>query len=807
MRIFLSIVFALCGILCQISARSFQVKGKVCDEEHNPLSYVNVMVKGTTHGNMTDVNGEYAINCDIAKQDSITIIYSIIGYETKEKRVAVTGDKVEVNTFLKEKTEFLDQYEMNAIRKQETSIELLDVSNLRSMPTATGGGIESLIATQAGVSMNNELSSQYSVRGGNYDENSVYVNSIEVYRPLLIRSGEQEGLSFVNADMVESVSFSSGGFGVEYGDKMSSVLDIKYKKPTRFEGSASVSLLGASAYVGHSTKKFSQMHGFRYKTSSYMLGSMETDAEYDPNFLDYQTYLTYDFNDKWKLSFLGNISRNDYQFEPISRSTSFGTMNEVKNFTVYFDGKEKDLFRTYFGSFSLDYEASERSKYRILTSAFHTEENVSYDITGQYWLSETMGGSVLVDEASGVGTYHEHARDRLGTTVTNISLLGEHKLPFNVLKWGATVQGEFIDDQINEWEMRDSAGYSISKLGTSSDYLALYDNLTADHEMRSLRASVYLQDAYTKHGLRGKMTLTGGVRVSYWSFNDEILASPRLSVAFFPKKYENWGIRVSGGLYYQSLFYKEIKREKTDEYGNSMIELNKKAKSPRSYQLLLASDYYFKVKKNPFKFTVEAYGKYIDRIIPYSVDNTQITYQGENCADGFAVGVDTKLFGEFVPGTDSWVSLSFMRTMENIYGDGKGYIYRPTDQLYNISLFFQDYFPGYDKLKINLKLIWADGLPFGPADDEQNKSVFRMKDYRRVDIGAMFSLRKGVDKIMERKFFSWMKTLSFNLDFFNLLGIKNVNSYYWVADASGNQYAVPNYLTGRRINFKIQIDF
>lgn len=799
------VMIGLCGVLIEGVARPFVLRGEVTDEDGAALPNANIVLKGTTQGTVSDEEGRYNVRFDVKAEDTLTVEYSFVGYEKREKRIVVKGEMYEANVRLKEEAQMLDQVETNVYRKQENTIQLLNVENLRSVPNASGGGIEALIATQAGVSMNNELSSQYSVRGGNYDENSVYVNSVEVYRPLLIRSGEQEGLSFVNPDMVESVSFSTGGFGVEYGDKMSSVLDIKYKQPTHLEGSASISLLGATAYVGHSTKKFSQMHGFRYKSSSYMLGAMETEAEYDPNFLDYQTQLTFTFSDKWKLSFLGNISRNDYEFEPITRSTTFGTMMSTKNFTVYFDGKEKDLFTTYFGSLSLTHQPTRKSKFDLMCSAFRTAERVNYDITGAYWLGAAKeDGSLSIDESTGVGEYHEHARDQLYATVANLSILGSHKLPFNELKWGATVQGEFVDDKISEWERRDSAGYSMP---IHSDKLVMFDNLYSDHELNSFRFNVYVQDSYTKHGLKGKMTLTGGLRLSYWSFNDEILLSPRLSVAFFPKKYPNWGLRVATGIYYQSLFYKEIKKVDQDEDGNSHVQLNDKVKAPRSYQLIMASDYYFKVKKNPFKFTVEAYGKYIDRIVPYMVDNTQITYRGENCADGFAVGIDTKLFGEFVPGTDSWLSLSFMRTMENVYGDGKGYIYRPTDQLYNISLFFQDHVPGFDKLKVNLKLIWADGLPFGPAHDELNKSAFRMNDYRRVDLGAVFQLRHGVDKIMNRRFFSRMKVLSFNLDVFNLLGIKNVNSYYWVADASGCQYAVPNYLTGRRINFKIQVDF
>lgn len=785
-------------------ARSFTYSGVVTDEHKQPLQYVNILMKELAQGTTTDEEGRYTLKIDPCTIDSVTIVFSFVGYTEVVKTVSTNVSKENVSIQLREASELLDQYELNAYRKQENSVERIDVSKLNSVPN-TSGGIESLLATQAGVSSNNELSSQYSVRGGNYDENSVYVNSIEVYRPLLIRSGEQEGLTFVNPDMVQSVSFSSGGFGVEYGDKMSSVLDIRYKEPEHLEGSVSLSLLGASGYLGHNSGKFKQMHGIRYKTSSYMLGSLETNAEYKPNFLDYQTYMTYRFNDRWKLSFLGNISRNSYEFAPESRMTSFGTTTNTKGVMIYFDGKEKDLFLTYFGSLGLSFDPTKRTHLELLTSDFHTSENVSYDITGSYWLGAlNADGSLSIDAAEGTGSYHEHARNRLDATVANVSFIGSHKFNFNELKWGTTYQRELIDDYINEWELRDSAGFSMP---ARENALMLYDNLSSDMNMKTNRLSFYLQNTFSRMMGKGKMTLSGGLRLSYWSFNDEWLLSPRLSIAWFPKKYPNWGIRLSGGRYYQSLFYKEIRRETKDSNGNSTLELNRSIQSPRSYQMVIASDYYFKLKSHPFKFTAEAYGKYIDRIIPYTVENTQVVYKGENCADGYAMGLDLKLFGEFVPGTDSWVSLSLMNTKENIYGVDTGYIARPTDQLYNVSIFFQDYIPNFDRLKFNLKLIWAQGLPFGYPGSDKYKSFYRADPYRRVDLGAIYQFRHGVDRLMDRRFFSNLKTISLCLDFFNLLNIKNVNSYYWIQDASGSQFAVPNHLTGFRVNFKIQVDF
>ena len=806
-RLFIGFVMMIVGgMLTQVVGRSFKIQGNVYDESHKPMQYVHVLVKQVGQGTVTDEKGRFSYECDV-KGDTVDVTFSYVEFESKELRFLPHQKSTDLVVVMKEKNIELSTFELNVFRKQTSTVDSIDISKINVMPSASGGGIETLISMQAGVSMKNELSSQYSVRGGNYDENSVYVNSIEVYRPMLIRSAEQEGLSFVNPNMVKSVSFSSGGFSVEYGDKMSSVLDIQYKKPTHFEGSASISLLGANAYVGHSTSKFSQMHGFRYKTSTYMLGALkDAHAVYDPNFIDYQTYLTCDFSKEWKLSFLGNISRNEYLYRPDSITTCFGTSDTPKEMRTYFEGQEKDLFLTCFGSLTLTYEPSLKTKLELSSSSYKTSEKIGYDISGDYEIGDVTisDNKRTISNIEGFGSYHEHARNQLGMAVTNVSFSSTHKLPFNQLKWRVTYQHEKIDDEMSEWNLIDSAGYSLP---TNISRLVMSDNLSSDVDLNSNRLMAYIQDTYSKNYLRGKLTLVGGVRFSYWDFNDEMLVSPRFSLAWLPEKYPNWGIRLATGIYYQSLMYKEFRKIVTDEYDNSTVILNNKVKSPRSFQLLLASDYYFKIKRRPFKFSTELYGKYIDRIIPYTVENSQIIYKGRNCADGFAVGADFKLFGEIVPGTDSWVSLSLMKTKENIYGDDVSYIDRPTDQVYNISFFYQDYFPGYDKLKFNLKFIWADGFPFGPPNNDQYKSFFRMEDYRRVDIGAAFQLRHGVDRIMDKKFFSWMKTLSLNLDVFNLLDIANVSSYYYVKVVSGAQYAAPNRLTGRRINFKIQVDF
>ncbi len=787
-------------------SQTLHITGNVTDEKNQPLEYVNVLIKGSTRGTSTDKNGFFELS--VPEKDTVIVLFSYVGFSEEERKIVFNGKKREfkLSVTLKEISIDLEAYSVQGFRKQSSSVEVLDVSKLKFIPDVSGGGIEALISTQAGVSSNNELSSQYSVRGGNYDENSVYVNNIEIYRPLLIRAGQQEGLSFVNPDMVESVNFSSGGFSAQYGDKMSSALDITYKKPTKVEGSVAVSLLGASAYLGTASSRFTQIHGIRYKTSAYLLGTLDTEGEYSPNFFDYQTYLTYSFSPKWEMTFLGNISQNSYHFVPETRSTSFGTLDSPKSFTVYFEGQEKDLFRTLFGALALNFKPKENLKLSVVSSAFSTSENETYDVTGEYWLSEVDGNNnVTIDRGAGLGAYHEHARNKLNSAVFSISQLGEMTLASNEIKWGVTYQRENVKDKMNEWEMRDSAGYSLP---VNPDHLSLYYNLNSDEEVFMNRFIAYVLDTYSKRMESGKLVVTGGVRANYWDFNDELLISPRMSLAWFPDWKRNFGFRLATGIYYQAPFYKEIRDTIVNKNGNVEVFLNNKLKAPRSSQILLGADYYFRKWERPFKFTTEIYYKYIDRIIPYRIDNVKVVYGGENNGDGYAAGVDLKLFGEFVPGTDSWVSFSLMQAKENIYGDGKGYIPRPTDQRYSVSLFFQDYFPGYSKLKINLKLIWADGLPFGPPrSSSYMATAFRSPAYRRVDIGATYGLISGQDKIMNRTPLKWTKALLFNLEVFNLLDIKNVNSYYWITDVTNVQYAVPNYLTGRLINLRVQVNF
>ncbi len=653
----------------------------------------------------------------------------------------------------------------------------------------------------AGVTGSNEMSSQYSVRGGSYDENSVYINGIEVYRPLLITSGQQEGLSVINPDLVGAIGFSTGGFPAEYGDKMSSVLDITYRQPESFEGSLSASLMGASLSIGQGSKKFSQLHGIRYKRNSSLLSSMDTKGEYDPTFFDYQTNINWQLTPKFKLSLLGNISVNHYKFTPQNRTTTFGTTADAKQFTVYFDGHEKDRFETYFGAISLDYRLSRSTNLQFLGSAYLTDELVAYDISGEYWLDQA--GTSNIGGELGVGRYHEHARNRLKASVLSLALKGETAInPRHTLTYGLNIQGENIMDRSREWELRDSAGFSLPSDGVN---LRMVYNLASHHDLSSTRFSAFAQDAWKINTAAGFLTLNAGLRLSYWSFNKELLLSPRVTVGFIPEKSPSWAFRFATGLYYQSPFYKEYRVPVSDDKGNQTIELNTDIKSQRSFHIIAGTDYTFRALNRPFKLSGELYYKALSDLVPYEIDNLKIVYSGLNESSGYATGLDLKLFGQFVPGSDSWISFSLMKTSETLHGVK---VPRPTDRSYSLGLFFTDYFPKFPKLKFALRGIFMDGLPSTAPRSSRDKSYFRMPPYKRVDIGLSYALLSPLKESESRYGFArHFKSVWLGVDVFNLLDIANVASYYWVTDVNDIQYAVPNYLTRRQLNLRLTIDF
>ena len=785
----LTIIFCLVSMMAK--AQSFTLSGKVSDEDGNGIELATVSCLEQGAVTVANLKGEYTLNLKSA--DSVVVKFSMVGFQTRTRVLRRPKGKQRLLVTL-HPMESLDEVVVTEKRRQTTGTDQLDTKNLRQTPSTTGNAVEELVQQQAGVSTHNELSSQYNVRGGSFDENSVYINGTEVYRPLLIRSGQQEGLSVINSDMVEKIGFSSGGFEAKYGDKMSSALDIQYRKPTRLEGNLQASLLGGNIFLGYGNKKFSMSHGLRYKTNRYLLGSLETKGEYRPNFLDYQTYITWSPNKRWDVDFIGNISENHYNFKPSDRETSFGTMQDVKSFKVYFDGQEKDIFRTLFGTASITYHPTEKTNVKLQVAAFHTKEQETYDIQGQYWLDDTQ-----TQENLGVGTYMEHARNYLTANVQSVKLTVNHKAKRHDIAGGFTMKWEEIEENAREYEMRDSSGYSIPHTGKRLDMIY---SLASKNKISSTRLEAYLQDTYrfqTGSGEKPNLwTLNMGVRLANWSYNKETIISPRISLALIPSFNEDMTFRLSTGLYYQAPFYKEL-RDTTTINGRTIVTLNQDIKSQQSIHIVGAFDYRFRLANRPFRFTAEAYYKILRNLVPYNVQNMKVVYYGENLAKGHAAGLDLKLYGEFVPGTDSWLTFSVMSTRQTINGMS---VPLPTDQRWGVNLHFTDYFPGTQRWKMTLRLAFADGLPFGAPHRGLEKQQFRAPAYKRADIGMSFLAYHN-----ENRTTFGVRRIWVSAEGLNIFGISNVNSYYWVTDVTNQQYAVPNYLTGRQINGKVIVEF
>ena len=774
-----------------LRAADFTLKGKVVDEDGNALELVSITCLEQGKVAMTNLKGEF--NITLQSTDSVKVKFSMVGYRPRTRNF-VRPQGTQTVQIVMYPQESLQDVVVTERRRQTTGTEQLDIQAIKNAPSVTGNAVEELIQQQAGVSTHNELSSQYNVRGGSFDENVVYINNVEVYRPLLIRSGQQEGLSVINSDMVEKVGFSTGGFEAKYGDKMSSVLDITYRQPKRTEASLTASLLGASAYIGTGNKHFTMSHGLRYKTTKYLLGSLETTGEYKPNFLDYQTYMTWKPSQRWTVDLIGNISENKYEFAPKDRETSFGTMEDVKSFRVYFDGQEQDVFRTYFGTMSVARHFSDSATVKLLFSAFHTKEQETYDIQGQYWLDDTQSSQNL-----GVGTYMEHARNYLAADVQSLKLMVNKRFRKHDLEAGVTMKWEKIKEQSREYEMRDSSGYSVPHTG---DRLDLIYTLVSKNAMSSQRIEGYAQDTYRwQTAGESFYTLNYGVRFSNWSWNRETTVSPRASLAIVPSFNHDMTLRFATGLYYQSPFFKEL-RDTTSIGTQTIVKFNKHIKSQRSLQFIAAFDYRFRMGERPFRFTAEAYYKALGNLVPYNVQNVKVTYYGENLCSGYTTGLDLKLFGEFVPGTDSWITFSLMKTGQKMDGGDGEYFPLPTDQRYAINLHFTDYFPRTDRWKMTLRLAFADGLPFGAPHRGLEQQNFRAPAYKRADIGMAWLAYKG-----EQYNRFHLRNVWVGIDCLNLFGISNVNSYYWVTDVTNRQWAVPNYLTGRQINGKVTVEF
>lgn len=824
-RKFIILFFCLLLTLSAAAERTTRVYGYVLDRQNVGIELVNVYLDDGVTGTTTNKNGYYTLA--IPMRDTVCLTYSFLGYTTLKQYIYTEQDVLNVNVVMQEETTALGEVEVKGIQKQEGMMDRTSTEVIHLMPDATGGSIESLLITFAGVNQNNELSTQYNVRGGSFDENSVYVNGMEIHRPLLLRSGQQEGLSFVNPDMVESVSFSAGGFTAEYGDKMSSVLDIRYKRPTRFESAMSVSLLGANAYFGWGDSVQSQMHGVRYKTSKYLLGALPTSGNYQPNYFDYQTQMTWRLPQQWQLAFLGNFSLNNYTFLPDSESEGFGSYTQAMNRTIYYEGKEKDRFLTTFGALSASrqYDLARGKGTKSLLdigftlNGFYTREQETYDILGDYILSEqSLGGNKATAEQQGEimrdslsdrnviaeGMNHEHARNQLQAGVIALTHSGKWQYAQNTLSWGVKGQAELISDRISEWEWRDSAGYSMPN---DNRTMQLFYTMKGENRMRSARMEAYIQDAYKWNTEAGNVILTGGVRLNWWNFTNEVLVSPRANVVWFTGKQRDLALRFGTGLYYQAPFYKELRDTMTTN-GVTRIVLNDKLKAQRSVHTVAGLDYYFRAWGRPFKFTTELYAKYTDRMVSYTVENVRVRYSGKNDSRAYTLGADLKLYGELVPGVDSWISFSAMRSRMHLEDDVHhlGWFPTPQEQRWAITFFFQDYIPKFPQYRLHLKFIYSEGLPFGYPHREDMRYLGHLSSYKRLDVGASRTFSAQTDKFMRKDGAKHIESWSIYFEVFNIVGWKNVNSYYWISAANGNQWASPNYLTGRMYNLRWAIN-
>lgn len=790
------LLLAVCLLGALQAAAQVKISGKVVDEDGKPVEFARVSITGTAIGTTTDPKGLYELSAPT--RDSVMVQFDCLGYSTVKRLLIKPTGSVTINPKLYKKAMELGEVKVTEFKKQTNTMSDIDINNLKLTPDINGGSVEGVLATQAGVSQKNEMSSQYMVRGGAYDENSVYINGIEVYRPQLVTNGQQEGLSIINPDMVRAVRFSTGGYNAEYADKMSSVLDITYKEPEAFEGSLQGSLQGGSLALGTHTGKFSMLHGVRYKRNSSMLGSLESKGEYDPQYFDYQTLITLSPSSKFKVQVLGNIALNNYRFTPKDRETSFGTSTNVKSFKVYFDGQEKDKFQTYFGALTATYKFDKSADLTLLASGYQTNELVAYDIHGEYWLNEAGDGNTGGE--LGVGKYHEHARNRLKINVYNFGLKGNLGLGHNNFTYGFNYRKDDIYDRSREWQWRDSAGYSLPHL--PHEVNVIYSQRSTN-DLNTSRFSAFVQDTWKLYMGAGVLSVNVGARLSHWDFNKETLVSPRMSLGYVPAGNSRLSLRLAGGIYYQQPFYKEYRQQQVDSLGNYYVALNNKIKSPRSVHVILGGDYTFRAMDRPFKFTTELYYKHLSRIISYEVDNLKLNYTGYNGGNGYIAGIDMKLFGQFVEGTDSWISFSLMKTQEDINGVK---VPLPTDQRYSVALFFTDYFPNLPRLKFSLKGVLSDGLPTVAPNKTRANSWFRQPAYKRVDAGLSFAL---VDKEHRPAtgLLSNFKSVWIGLDVFNLLDISNVSSYYWVTDVNNIQYAVPNYLTRRQLNVRLSMTF
>jgi hypothetical protein len=820
------------------------IYGKISDTASVPMELVSIAIVGTNQVATSDQKGNYELA--IPPNVEVTVAFSYVGYRKIDHKITLSpGQRKQMNQIMVSTTANIPIFNVYA-KDERAVITRIDIKQAEFIPSTSGNAIEELIKkTSLGVYSNNELSSQYSVRGGNFDENLVYVNDIEIYRPLLQKSGQQEGLSFANPDLTSGILFSSGGFNAKYGDKMSSVLDITYKKPDKFRGSVMLSLLGASGHLEGASKnqKFTFLAGVRQKSNQYVLNALETKGQYKPSFTDVQLYTTYQISPKVEVSLLGNYAHNKYLVIPESRETQFGTVKESYQLKVFFEGKEKDVIDTYVGALTFTFKPKTNLFFKWISTGYQSHETQTYDIDGQYLIGrleadfgkENFGE---VTDVLGVGTHLQHARDDLHATVMSTEVKGGYTKKKSYLQFGVKYQHEIIADNLKEWEMIDSSGYTLPHQPDSVGYtnpglqpfspIILQDVVNNKIRMESNRYSGFVQNTWTFNIDSAELALTVGGRAVFYDLNQELCLSPRVTLAYKPKWKSDIVFRFSTGMYYQPPFYKEMKR-----FDGT---INTELKAQRSIHILLGSDWNFSMWNRPFKFVTEIYYKHLDKLVPYEIDNVKIQYFANNNGKGYATGIDLKINGEFVKGDESWLGLSLMQTREKIEGEyymqyynksgeliqpgytrdniavdsvrrDPGYIPRPTDQTLNVNVFFQDHFPRWPTFKIHLNLVYSSPLPFGPPEHLRYKDTLRMPSYFRADIGFSKSIIDESTILSKKNPFRFLKSLWISAEVFNLFGRLNTISYLWVKDVNNRQYAVPNELTKRLFNVKLVAKF
>ena len=825
------------------------IKGQIVDVNQSPIENVQISINPINYSTTSDSLGKFHIK--VPSFQNLQISYFHINYFPHGEQISLSIGEVKRLKVILEKNSILNAAVVIKEKKKNDATKIkINPETAQDVISASDDGI-SFVKSLASVNSNNELSSTYSVRGGSFDENLVYVNNIQVYRPFLVRAGQQEGLSFINGDMVKDISFSAGGFDALYGDKLSSVLDIKYRSPDSLTGGFSASMLGARATLGNKHGKFGYIMSGRYKSNSYLLGSLETQADYRPLFFDYQTYLNFEVNEKLSFGFLGNSSLNQFRMVPQSRTTRFGGISQALQLTVNFTGQEISRFQTNFGAFTTDFRpfGSDSTILKLTASGFITAEEETFDIEGSYRLNEletNFGEDDFGKEAAllGNGSFLDHSRNFLNAVIFNVEHIGKNIWKRGILHWGAKYQHEEIMDELLEWKNQDSAGYSVPH--TEKIDLKFADYLKSNNKMSTNRLTAFMQNdwKFSEKNGRSQLHIKTGVRANYWDYSKETVISPRASLTFTPteikndtlgnivKDSTNFSYRLAWGYYYQPPFYRELR--------NFIGEISTSIKAQKSIHYVAGVDYDFYKWGRPFTLRTEAYYKDMDDIIPFDIDNVRIRYYGTNSAKAYACGLETRINGEFVEGLESWISVSFMKTEEDLNNDSfqkyynsnseeiirgftldqsiddsisisRGYMPRVTDQRISVKIFFQDEMPKFKQFKVHLNLIYASGQPFGVPGSVEGRNTERMPDYRRADIGFTYKLvedcklyrRSGKVKMPQNHFLRNFQDFGIRMEVFNLLDISNTINHLWISDINNQEYAVPNFLTPRLLNLRI----